>query len=113
MLEDYICSMHRYLPRTLPQWYEYAYKPRLVLFLSVLSQVYGLSRITGRRPGTRGDLFSQQPHNAAPLQPVFCFPHPPTSDQYMCVGAPRKSDPTVHPAIDHGPSGQYQDSDSS
>ena len=96
----------------------------LVLYLSGLSTSTAADSLSSlsilrahpdgrRRSGRRGDLLSQQPHNAAPLQPVFCFSHPPTSDQYMCVGAPRKSDPTVHPAIDHGPSGQYQDSDSS
>ena len=56
----------------------------LVLYLSGLSTSTAADSLSSlsilrahpdgrRRSGRRGDLLSQQPHNAAPLQPVFCF----------------------------------------
>ena len=51
----------------------------------------------------------QQPHNAVPLLPDFCFPaHPQPSLLYVLRGSSlvKSYGPS---AIDHGPSGQYQD----
>ena len=51
----------------------------------------------------------QQPHNAVPLQPVFCLSRPPAAKSSTCVRGSSLVKSYGPSAIDHGPSGQYQD----